>query len=244
MSLSDSSPAQRRGRSSVRRSGTDRTGTRLGRGMRVPTSDASAEEYSAAVRSTEDPGEVSFPSQEGVAPSADEASGGESLSSPEEREYQQAKEIVLRQLGMMARSRAELAEKLTAKEISEETAQRVLDRFEELKLIDDAAYAEAFVRSRATSRTLARPALRRELARKGVTGEDAEAALAQRSDEDEREDAAALVRKKIRPERDLADPSTREKALRRLTAMLARRGYSPHTSFEVAQQVLEESASR
>ncbi len=42
---------------------------------------------------------------------------------------------------------------------------------------------------------LSRTALRRELKERGITGELAEDALAARTDEDERQDAAELVRK-------------------------------------------------
>ena len=238
MPSGDSSAARPGGRSSVRRGGPRHTGTRLNSGRSAGAGGRLGAASSADPETLQGTGRKApaGPNESG------QAAAEETPLSEAEREYQRAKEIVLRQLGMMARSRAELAEKLAAKEISEETAERVLDRFEELKLIDDAAFAEAFVRSRASSRRLARPALRRELARKGVTGEVAEAALEQRTEDQEREDAAALVRKKVRPDRDLVDRASREKALRRLASMLARRGYSPHVSFEIAQQVLQDAA--
>lgn len=168
-----------------------------------------------------------------------EAPAASAARTDEEREYERAKEILLRQLTHSAKSRAQLAQKLTEREVPEATAQRILDRYQELGLIDDREFAEMFVRSRAASRKLARPALRRELERKGIDPDTAEAALAQRDDEQELQDARELVRKKIRPATDLRDAQTRDKALRRLVAMLARRGHAPGTAFHVAREELD-----
>ncbi|RUQ21115.1 regulatory protein RecX [Kocuria sp. HSID16901] len=162
---------------------------------------------------------------------------------PPTSEYDRAKEIVLRQLTASARSRSQLEEKLRSKEIGESTISEILDKYEDLGLVDDQQFAEMFVRSRAMSRKLAKPALRRELANKGVTGEVAEAALAQRTDEDERTDASELVRKKLKSSVDLTDRTAREKELRRLASMLSRRGYAPGLSFEVAKAELDRAAS-
>ncbi|MUN55087.1 regulatory protein RecX [Kocuria koreensis] len=139
---------------------------------------------------------------------------------------------------MAARSRAELEDKLRSKQIGEETITEILDKYEDWGLVNDQEFAEMYVRSRSTSRKLARPALRRELADKGITGDIADEALAQRTDEDEREDARTLVRKKIKRGADLNDRTVREKELRRLASMLARRGYSPGVAFDVAKQEL------
>jgi regulatory protein len=116
----------------------------------------------------------------------------------------------------------------------------VLDRFEEVDLVDDAQYAELYVRSRASSRKLSRSAIRRELATRGVTGEIAESALEQRTDEDEREDAADLVRRKLPAGLDLTDRAARDKAVRRLVGMLGRKGYPPGLAFAVVKEELEE----
>ncbi|ABY22470.1 regulatory protein [Renibacterium salmoninarum ATCC 33209] len=59
-----------------------------------------------------------------------------------------------------------MADKLAAREVPGEVAQIVLDRFEEVQLIDDAEFAKMWVRSRAQSRSLAKGALRRELSEK------------------------------------------------------------------------------
>ncbi|WP_129659942.1 regulatory protein RecX [Rothia halotolerans] len=219
-------------------SGRRRRGSRLGGAPEGPSGPRRTGEGTA-----EGAGSASSPPAEPPAPTtAGQAGDGGSPSSAPGNgsgEYEQAKEIVLRQLAASARSRAQLEEKLRRKEVSEAVIARVLDRFEELGLVDDRQYAEMYVRSRASSRKLARPALRRELAQKGVTGELAEEALAQREDEDEREDARELVRKKLAHEGELADRVAREKVVRRLASMLARRGYSPGMAFELIREELE-----
>lgn len=179
----------------------------------------------------------------GGTPVPSDRSASVDKNEPSRPEYDRAKEIVLRQLTAAARSRHELEEKLRAKEIPEETIAEILDKYEGLGLVDDQQFAEMFVRSRAMSRKLAKPALRRELAHKGITGEMAEEALSQRSDDDERSDAADLVRKKLKPSVDLTDRAARDKELRRLASMLARRGYAPGLAFEVVRSELSSVSS-
>lgn len=61
---------------------------------------------------------------------------------------QTARNIVLRQLSSAPKTRQQLSEKLADREIPEEIIREVLDRFEEVELIDDAAFAQSWVRSR------------------------------------------------------------------------------------------------
>lgn len=159
--------------------------------------------------------------------------GADSGSSAEGDPAAQARNIVLRQLTVSAKSRLQLARKLAERGIPEDVADSVLDRFEEVRLVDDAEFAEAWVRSRAASRKLARGALRRELADKGVAGEFAEAALSQLSDEDEEAAARDLVRKKLRGKPLPVDRAEREKVTRRVAGMLARKGYQPSLAFRI-----------
>ena len=74
----------------------------------------------------------------------------------------------------------------------------MLDRFEEVRLVDDAEFADMWVRSRSQTRKLAKGALRRELADKGIDPETAAGALEQLSDEDEEAAARELVERKLR----------------------------------------------
>lgn len=150
----------------------------------------------------------------------------------------QAREIVLRQLTASAKSRDQLRRKLAEKEIPEDIAEQVLDRFEEVNLVDDTAFAEAWVRGRARSRGLARSAIRRELRQKGIDGEQAEEALEQLTDEDEAQTARTMVDKKLRSPSMGAD---REKEVRRLVGMLCRKGYGPGLAFRIVGDAWDET---
>ena len=152
--------------------------------------------------------------------------------------YTRAKTIVYNQLAYSAKTRGQLRKKLQAEGFEAELIEPLLDKFEAAKLIDDAEYAETFVRQKSRTKKLSRAALRRELAERGVRGEEAENALAQRTDEQEREDAAELVRKKLRPGMGLSDRAEKDKVTRRLLGMLARRGYSSSVSMSVIREEL------
>ena len=150
-----------------------------------------------------------------------------------------ARAIVLRQLTSSAKSRLQLARKLAERNIPEDVAEAVLDRFQEVRLIDDADFADMWVRSRSQSRKLAKGALRRELSDKGIDPDTAAAALEQLSDADEEAAARLLVERKLRPGADLSDRAERDKISRRLASMLARKGYQPSQAFRVVGEVLD-----
>lgn len=161
---------------------------------------------------------------------------------PEDREPDPAsvaRAIVLRQLTSAPKSRLQLERKLAERNVPGDVAAAVLDRFEEVKLVDDAEFADMWVRSRSQSRKLAKGALRRELADKGIDPETAAAALEQLSDEDEEAAARQLVERKLRPGTDLSDRTARDKAGRRLASMLARKGYQPSQAFRIVGEVLD-----
>lgn len=132
-----------------------------------------------------------------------------------------ARQIALRQLTAAPRTRAELAAAMARKQVPPQVADTVLDRFDEVGLIDDQAFARAWVESRHAGRGLGRRALREELRRRGVDAELAAEAIEQISDEDEVAAAGRLVRKRL-PSMAALEPAVRD---RRLAGMLARRGY-------------------
>lgn len=152
--------------------------------------------------------------------------------------YTRAKTIVYNQLAYSAKTRGQLRKKLQSEGFEAEIIEPLLDKFEAAKLIDDAEYAQTFVAQKSRTKKLSRAALRRELAERGVRGEEAENAMAQRTDEQEREDAAELVRKKLRPGMDLSDRAEKDRVTRRLLGMLARRGYSSSVSMSVIREEL------
>ena len=166
--------------------------------------------------------------------SPDPGETGPGLTEEERAEEIQAKNICLRLLADSARPRANLAQKLAQRGISPAVIDRVLDRFTEVGLIDDQAYAEAYVRTKHQERSLSRRALTSELRRKGV--DDAVvAAAAEQVDPVAEEDAATRLVAKRAPAALAAGPDA---ARRRLLALLDRRGYPADLSIRVVEGVL------
>ncbi|MEY9775993.1 regulatory protein [Arthrobacter sp. MW3 TE3886] len=153
-----------------------------------------------------------------------------------------ARAIVLRQLTNSPKSRLQLARKLAERNVPGDVAEAVLDRFEEVRLVDDAEFADMWVRSRSQTRKLAKGALRRELADKGIDPETAAGALDQLSDADEETAARELVERKLRGFTGGEDRAERDKVTRRLASMLARKGYQPSLAFRVVGEVLDAAA--
>jgi regulatory protein len=150
-----------------------------------------------------------------------------------------ARKILLDQLTGQARSRSDLAGKLAAKGVPTEVSERLLDRFEEVGLVDDAAFARAWVQSRQPGKGLARRALGQELRRKGIDDALVRDALDEIDPDDEVEAARTLVRRKLRSVARV-DQTT---AVRRLSGMLARKGYPPGTAFRVVREELAAARS-
>ncbi|MFC0508643.1 regulatory protein RecX [Micromonospora costi] len=157
----------------------------------------------------------------------------ETTPAPPRDEAEVAREICLRQLAVRPRTRAELAGALAKRGISEEVAAQVLDRYDEVGIIDDAAFARAWVSSRHTGRGLARRALANELRQRGVDGDVATEALGELSEETEAETARALVERKLRTARGEPDA-----IFRRLVGMLARKGYPPGVAIRAVKDAL------
>jgi regulatory protein len=147
-----------------------------------------------------------------------------------------ARKILLDALTGAARSRQELRDKLAKRDVPDELAERLLDRFTEVGLVDDEAFARAWVESRQRSRGLARRAIAQELRRKGVDDETARTALDELDPVQEEQAARALVRKKLRS----VSGVDRTTATRRLAGMLARKGYPAGLAFAVVRAELGE----
>jgi len=150
-----------------------------------------------------------------------------------------ARTIALRRLDSAPRTRADLAATLAKRGIPDDAAKSVLDRFEEVGLINDADYAQQLLASRSGSRGLCGPALRAEFKRRGVPDSITEQIVSEIDPESVFEDACAIVRSKWKGVARL-DNATRS---RRLTASLQRRGYAYAVISRAIHEVAEEFAS-
>ena len=151
-----------------------------------------------------------------------------------DRQAAQARAICLRLLAVAPRPRAGLAGALRRKEIPDDVASAVLDRFTELGLIDDAAYAQSYGRVKHRDRALGRAALRTELRKLGVEEEVMTTAVGAIDSDAERRRAAELIDKRI----DAAMTVGSVAARRRLLGLLARRGYPADIAVPVVEEAL------
>jgi regulatory protein len=137
-------------------------------------------------------------------------------------------------LAVRPRTRAELATALRKRGIAAEVAAEVLDRYDEVGLIDDAAFARAWVTSRHHGRGLARRALAGELRQRGIDSAVVGEALTEVDGETEAATARALVERKLRS----APSGTPDAVFRRLVGLLARKGYPAGLAVSVVKDVL------
>jgi regulatory protein len=151
---------------------------------------------------------------------------------PEER----ARQLCLRLLTGRPRTRTELADAMRRHGIPDEAATAVLARLAVVGLIDDAAFARAWVESRHHSRGLARRALSAELKRRGVDGQDIEAAVSALDPADELATARQLVDKAMRASRGKPVPVR----MRRLVGLLARKGYPAPVAYRIVREAIEQ----
>ena len=147
-----------------------------------------------------------------------------------------AKLICLRMLTVAPRTRAQLAVALRRRGVPEEAAEAVLGRFAEVKLIDDATFASAWVESRHYGRGLSGRALAAELRDRGVDSGDIQAAVARLDPEQEVATARSLVASRLAATRGQPAP----RRVRRLIGVLARKGYSQALAYRLVREALEQ----
>jgi regulatory protein len=147
-----------------------------------------------------------------------------------------ARQICLQLLTAAPRTRAQLSAALARRGVPQDAADAVLERFADVQLIDDALFARIWVDSRHRGRGLSRRALAAELRQRGVAAEDIQSAVSSLAPEQEEATARALVERRIAATRGL--PAAVR--IRRLTGMLARKGYPPGLSYRVVRSALAE----
>jgi regulatory protein len=123
--------------------------------------------------------------------------------------------------------------------VPDEIAETVLGRFAEVRLIDDAAFAQAWVETRHHGRGLARRALSAELRQRGVAADEVRAAVGSLGDADELATARRLVAKRLGASRGRPLPAR----VRQLVGILARKGYPAGLAYQVVREALEQEAA-
>ena len=151
----------------------------------------------------------------------------------------QARQICLRLLATAPRTRAQLAQALRRQGVPDEAAGAVLARYTDVGLIDDAAFARAWVESRHYSRGLSRRSLSAELRRQGIETEEIREAVDTLDPEQEVATARRWVEQKMAATR--GQPA--EARVRRAAGTLARKGYPPGLVFRLIKEVLEQEGT-
>ena len=165
-----------------------------------------------------------------------EGSNGTSPGNEGQGSEEAARAICLRLLTAGPRTRAQLATALHKRRIPAEVAESVLSRFAEVGLIDDAAFARAWVESRHHGRGLARRALSAELRQRGIPDGEVRSAVGLLGPQDELATARRLVARRLPASRGKPTPAR----ARQLMGMLARKGYSAGLAAQVVREALEQ----
>jgi regulatory protein len=135
--------------------------------------------------------------------------------------------MALRYLSIRPRSVREMSDYLRRKDIAPDDIEAVLGRLIRSELLDDAAFAETWIRHRQSLRPRSRRVLEQELLAKGVARDDIGVAMQQLDETDEVATLAELMERKQRQtqygERD------------KLMAYFARQGYP----YDLVKQALE-----
>ncbi len=152
-------------------------------------------------------------------------------------------DAALRFLEARQRSEAEVRRRLTEHGYRSDLVDGAITRLTELGILDDAAFAAAWVASRDRAHPRGERALRRELVLKGLERSVIDAAMEDRrgagSDAaDDVDEAAArrLIERNAAALRRIADPRSRRQ---RAYALLARHGFDPDVAGRVARELAE-----
>jgi len=148
-----------------------------------------------------------------------------------------ARERALNLLSYRARSRKELARRLSRAGYDEDVVEETLSRLEDRGLVDDAQFSQSWVNSRISVKGLGKTRVRWELRQRGVASEVVEEALSSVDPDEERELASDAARR--RWEKD-SDPDLRAKR-RRVASYLQRQGFEWPLVSEVMEKLVQEA---
>ena len=147
------------------------------------------------------------------------------------RQYRQALDRAVAALAARAHSKHELESKLLRAGYLASTVEMVLYKLEKEGFLDDADFARQWVEAR-TNRKLGTRRIAQELRHKGVSADEAEAALADVDEDEQLAAAISLVEKAMMRTKPGEDP---RKVANRITGMLARRGFG----WDIARHAIE-----
>jgi len=134
-------------------------------------------------------------------------------------QYLRGRDKAMRMLALRGRSRREIDDALRALQVKDTIRAGIVRELEESGLVDDARFAREFVSVRKEARRMGPHRLRHDMAKLGLARPVVDAALAAFDAGEQEAMARALV------EKQLGSAPPTEKTLRRVIAMLRRKGY-------------------
>ena len=175
----------------------------------------------------------------GRASGSGEAAASEAEARDDQDPEARARQICLRLLTAAPRTRAQLTQAMRRGGVPAEAAEAILVRFTDAGLIDDAAFARAWIESRHHSRGLSKRSLSAELRRQGIQDEQIREATDTLDPEQEVATARHLVERKMASTRG-RPPETRA---RQAAGMLARKGYPPGLAFRLIREAMQQEGA-
>lgn len=146
---------------------------------------------------------------------------------------QKAYQAALHYLSYQLRSEKEIYDYLIDKEYQDH-ADRVIDKLREMKLLDDQAYAESFVRTKAAVNYHGPVEIRRNLYRKGVAESLIDQALLSEYSEEMRlENAQRLADKQVKKNKNRSNRESQQ----RIRQFLLQKGFANDTITEVFEEL-------
>lgn len=155
-----------------------------------------------------------------------------------QQETYAAKASALAGLSVKARTASEVRDSLARKGFAEAIVDDTVDGLERLGLIDDEAYARAFVRDRFAARGYGPARLRQDLMRKGIARATLDAALAELTEAEDLADSA--TRQAAKKWRALASETDDRKRRKKTMDFLVRRGFGFDTARNAVDDVAED----
>lgn len=148
----------------------------------------------------------------------------------------EAREAALAYLGHSPRTVREVSDRLREKGFTEDASADAVTWLVSIGYLDDAAFARTWAERRHPAKHASRSRLRQELRRKGVGDDEITEALEPIDEDSERQQAAALIARRLPSTRGLP-VATRTQ---RMLGMLARRGYPTSLALAVIREALAE----
>ncbi|MBI3004975.1 MAG: RecX family transcriptional regulator [Ignavibacteriales bacterium] len=154
--------------------------------------------------------------------------------------FYRGQKVALNYISYRPRSSREVMVRLNEKGFPLGIAQRVVQHFQSVSLINDVEFAGMFVRDKLRAKLLGRALLRQQLSAKGMSRQIIDDVLEEYiSDEDQQKAAVALANKRLNTARRSYFKLEPLKRKKRLMDFLLRRGFSTDVASKTVRKVLD-----